>query len=242
MLNYWILTSRTLLLFGVAPLLLGCAVAWLGWVWKSESAAFVDNLRQTDARILQFLPGDNDWVIDVEYMDEEGRKYPAKFHVANGEEPELRAVGKISVVYDSRDPRKAETGHIVSANNELLFDTAIVACGVLLLVGGLFTILRRARQVAAIGKLFRQGPLVSTEVRDQALAPGKQEGRFTYAFRGPNGRWYEGKSPDLPASRLEEWPVGRALTVAYNPRDPRKNEPDIYGLLERRQRNAEQTA
>jgi hypothetical protein len=87
--------------------------------------------------------------------------------------------------------------------------------------------------MSSIARLFRTGQVVQTEVRDKAMAPGQQLGRFTYAFRGPNGRWYEGKSPELPAEQLAQWPVGRAVLTAYDPLDPKISEPDVFGVLQK---------
>jgi hypothetical protein len=242
MLNYWILNVRDLVLFCVLPVMAGAGVGWLGWVWQSDSTAFVENLLTAEGRIQRFEPGEASIQMHVQYVDVNGVPYTQRFPVNEGEMARLRPIGTVSLVYDRRDPRRAELGHVVSANNEMLFDWTVLATGVLLILAGLGYLGIRARQILGISRLFREGQIVLTEVRDFALAPGGAVGRFTYAFRGPNGRWYEGKSPELPAQQLAAWPVGRSLLAAYNPRDPRRSVADVFGVAEGRRRELPQTA
>ncbi|MFN0105667.1 MAG: hypothetical protein ACKV2U_26720 [Bryobacteraceae bacterium] len=242
MINYWVLASRRLLLLGLLPLLAGTIVGWRGWALKRNAAAFVENLRQAEGRVLQIAPGPDGALVDVEYLNEAGERFKKRFRVDGRHEAELRAVGKISMVYDVRDPRVAELGHVVSANAEMTLYLGMTAAGVLLGLGGLLVIGKHAKLVTGTASLFRNGQLVQTEVRDSTLAPGGKTGRFTYAFRGPNGRWNDGKSPEMSAARLAEWPVGRPLVAAYDATDPRRSEPDIFGVVERGRRNAVQPA
>jgi hypothetical protein len=63
------------------------------------------------------------------------------------------------------------------------------------------------------------------------MAPGRRVGRFAYAFRGPDGRWYEGKSLEMSEAELKNWPAGRPIRVVYDRKNPRRTEPDIFGLI-----------
>jgi hypothetical protein len=241
-LNYWILGMRRLLLLGFLPLLVGSVVALQGWMWSRDASAFVENLRQTEGRVLRMAPGDHELLVDAEYFTETGVRYAKQFKVDSRLEVELKAVGKISLVYDRRYPQVVELGHVVSANNERLMYSAMAGTGLLLCLIGMIVIGKRAKETAETLSLFRSGTLVQTEVRDSALAPGLDTGRFTYAFRGPNGRWYDGKSPELPATALKQWTVGRRLLVAYDPINPRRSEADVFGVIEAKRRDAMQTA
>lgn len=234
MIHYWMLIRQSLLFLGALPIIAGSLIAWMGLQYLSESATFVENLHQAEAQVLRFTPGSEKMSMDVQYEDLAGVRHTARFEVDESDAPNLRAIGKVSVVFDRRYPERAEMGHIVSANNEKAFDTAVAVCGGLMMIFGLGYIIRRTRQVGAIRRLFKTGQVVQTEVRDKALAPGQQIGRFTYAFRGPNGRWYEGKSPEMPAVQLAEWPVGRAVLAAYDPMDPKRSEADVFGVLQKR--------
>jgi hypothetical protein len=231
MINYWMLMKQPLLLMGALPIVAGALISWVGIGFLAQSAAFVENLQQTEARVLRFTPGDPKMLMDVEFEDSAGVRHAARFEVDESDAPNLRAIGKVSVVFDRRNPQTAEMGHILSANNEKFFDMGVAGFGALLTLFGLGYIAARARRVLAVKRLFQSGQLVQTEVRDRAMAPGSSVGRFTYAFRGPNGRWYEGKSPELSAEQLAEWPVGRAVVAAYDPLDPKISEPDVFGVL-----------
>jgi hypothetical protein len=241
-LNYWILGLKRLLLLGVLPLLAGSLVAVQGWMWSQEASVFVENLRETEGRVLRTTPDGNDFLVYAEYFTEDGVRYEKDFKVDSRLEVEMRAAGKISLIYDRRFPQVVELGHVVSANNERLLFVGMAVTGLLLCLGGMVVLGMRARETAATLSLFRSGMLVQTEVRDSVLAPGQDTGRFTYAFRGPNGRWFDGKSPELPAAAMKEWPVGRRVVVAYDPIDPRQSEVDVFGVIEAKRRDGLLTA
>ena len=242
MLNYWMLASRRLLLFGLFPILVGSIAGLQGWLWNQDAAAFAENLRTVDGRVLRITPDGDDLLLDVEYQTEAGVRHKQQIKVASRLESGLRTVGKVSLIYDLRYPQLAELGDVVSAHNEKRLYVGITAAGGLLCLAGGFFLGHRARQTARILTLFKSGTLVQTEVRDSALAPGSQTGRFTYAFRGPNARWYEGKSPEMNASQLREWPVGKRILAAYDPANPRSNEADIFGIVDEKRRGAVLTA
>lgn len=231
MINYWKLAQAKLLLLGALPIVAGGAIGWYGWERKQAVAAFVENLRDVEGRVLRMESRDGGAVAEFEYLNEDGVPFVKTFAVDTRQERELQAIGKANIVYDVRDPRVAELGHVVNSNTELLVYWAITAAGGLLVFFGLGVIAVHARRSAATLALFRNGQLVATEVRDSALAPGGKAGRFTYAFRGPNGRWYEGKSPELAAARLAAWPVGTPLLVAYDPVHPDQSDVDIFGVV-----------
>lgn len=238
MFSYWILTGRRLLLWGLLPIVAGICAGWSGWRWRADSAAFVENLRTVDGRITRFTPQPGELLLDVEYWDEAGIRYSRSFPVERRMESNLRTVGKISIIYDRRNPHRVEVGNIVTAHYETLLAGSVLCLGALLFLGGLGFLGYRGRQLAAISGLFRRGQVVQTEVRDNTLAPGKRVGCFTYAFRGPNGRWFEGRSPELPENLLRQWPAGQPLYAAYDAADPRRNEADIFGLIAGKRKNA----
>lgn len=234
MFNYWRLAGRRLLLLGFLPLVAGVLLSGFGWQRKSALSAFVENIRQTDGRVLRIEPDGKALSVHVEYLDVDGVRYEKSFPIDSRDEQTLRAIGKVSLVHDHRDPLQARLGHIVSVNNSLLLFWGVAAAGALLAFAGLAYFAVQAARTLRTLRLFRSGAVVLTEVRDNALAPGARVGRFTYAFRGSNGRWFDGQSPELPAAQLAHWPPGRPLTAVYDPADPRVSEPDIYGIASRR--------
>ncbi|MBL8242042.1 MAG: hypothetical protein JNM66_31745 [Bryobacterales bacterium] len=242
LLNYWMLASRRLLLGGLVPILLGALLGLQGWLLARDASIFVENLRETEGKVINLAPVDGDIRIDVDYLDETGVRFHKQFTVGSQQEPLLRQVGKVSVVYDLRSPQIAELGHIVSANNERLLYWGVAVAGALLFLIGAWVVGREFHAAVACIGLLSNGQITQTEVRDSTLAPGRSAGRFTYAFRGPDGRWYEGKSPELPATQLAAWPVGRRIFVAYDPINPRRTEADVFGVIPANRRDAIQPA
>jgi hypothetical protein len=242
LIKYWMLSGRTLLLFGLLPVLAGSLIGMQGWLWKQDASSFVENLREAEGRVLRIANGQDHLLIDVEYLNDDGVRYERQLKVDSRQAAELRAVGKVSLIYDLRYPQLAEIGHVVSANNARLLYLAMAVAGGLLCLAGFAVLAREAKDSAAKLSLFRIGQLVQTEVRNSALAPGTAAGRFTYAFRGPDGRWYEGRSPQMPARRLAEWAVGRRILVAYDHMNPQRSEADVFGMVNEKRRSAVQAA
>lgn len=239
--NYWLLRSRWLIIHGLLPLLAGVVISVPVWRLHAGTAAFIENMRETDGRLLRVVNGESGLALEVQYFNQAGVAFTKIFPVDERQAREADAVGKVSVIHDQRVPERSELGHIVSENQELLLYRGLLGLCALLGIWGIVALAGAARSVAATGALFRSGQVVQTEVRDSTTAPGRNFGRFTYAFRGPDGRWYEGKSPDLPAARLAEWRPGRPLWIVYDARNPRRSEPDIFGLLSEARRGASQT-
>jgi len=146
--------------------------------------------------------------------------YRGSFKIPSSDESTLRAAGNVNMVYDVRNPMNAQVSTIVGASNEALLAYATLAAGAGAILYGLLRFLREWRRIEAIRKLFAEGALVRTEVREVAIAKGSGVGRFTYAFRGTNGRWFEGKSPEMTTVALGDWPVGRILVSAPNRNRP----------------------
>lgn len=239
MINYWVLGVRRLLVFSLLPLAVGLAIGVAGWIWKQDAGSLLSNLREVDGRVLKMTPVPDGTELEVEFLTEEGLPYKKAIVVDDRQARDADAVGKLSLIHDRRDPATAAVGHVVSAYREWLFYWSLVVLGALLTLWGLAVVARQGRAILRIGRLFHDGQLTQTEIRDSTIAPGGVVGRFTYAFRGPDGRWYEGKSPDLPAAQLAQWPVGKRLTVAYDTRNPRESEPDIFGIVAANRSDAE---
>ena len=239
MINYWVLGVRRLLVFSLLPLAVGMILGVLGWMWKQDAGALLANIREVDGRVVKATQVSGGAELEVEFRTEAGLPYKKTLVVDERQARDADAVGKLSLIHDRRDPATAEVGHVVSAYNAWLFYWSLVGIGAVLVLWGIGVMGRAAKSILRIDGLFREGQLAQTEVRDSTLAPGGEVGRFTYAFRGPDGRWYEGKSPDLPAAQLAQWPVGKRLTVAFDTKNPRESEPDIFGIVETNKRSAE---
>lgn len=230
-LNYWVLVGRGVLLSGFLPILVGTLVGLQGWHWASDAHVFIENLRETEGRVTRIARSNGELQLDVEYLDETGLRYTKQFSVDDKMESEIQQVGKVSMVYDLNSPRNASLGHVVSANNERLLLTSVAAVGVLLCLFGLWIVGRQVFVTMGRIALLNNGRICQTEIRDSVKAPGQRIGRFTYAFRGPDGRWYEGKSADLPLEMLAAWPVGKPIVVAYDALHPRRSEVDLFGVV-----------
>jgi hypothetical protein len=228
--QYWLLSRWYLLSCGAVPVVLGTLMAIAGWMWRESAAAFLENLQQTDGVVVKVRPEGG--LVDVEYQDRAGVVYRKELQVDSRTERQLRAVEKVTLVYDTRTPDDAAIGTVVSAHHQTLYAAALAGLGLLLIGTGAFLAGRRISNLYRKLALFRTGHMVLTEVRDVATSPDEAMGRFTYAFRGPNGRWFEGSSPEIPVALLAEWPVGRKVIAVYDPLEPKRTEADIFGVID----------
>lgn len=234
MIHYWVLARPALLLKVLLPAFAGIALFSLGWYWNREAVAFVENMRATEGRIVEFRSGETGWRIDVEHLDVEGVPYRGTYDIDAKDEPTLRASGRVNMIYDTRNPQKAELGTVVSASNEAVLSWATLGAGVLCVGFGLFSLLRIWYGLRRVERLFLGGTAVRTEVRELTVNRATGRGVFTYAFRGPNGRWFEGKSPEMTAAELGKWPVGTPVSAVYDPANPKVTHPDVFGVMARR--------
>ncbi|MBM3765785.1 MAG: hypothetical protein FJW32_10380 [Acidobacteria bacterium] len=231
MIHYWSLAARAIVIFTGVPIAIGLLLGLQGWYWHREAAAFVDNSRAVVGRIIEFRSENGDVLIDVEQLDEEGVPYRGSYKIPSSDESTLRAAGNVNMVYDVRNPKRAQVSTIVGASNEALLAYATLAMGAGAILYGLVRFLREWRRIETIRRLFAEGALVKTEVREVAIPKGSGVGRFTYAFRGTNGRWFEGKSPEMTTAALGDWPVGRKVIAAFDPGEPKFTQPDVFEVL-----------
>ena len=58
--------------------------------------------------------------------------------------------------------------------------------------------------------------------------------QISYHFNGPDGRWYEGRSPSLPADLLNKFPQGSKVTICFLQNRPEVHCPDLLGFRKKR--------
>ena len=134
--------------------------------------------RSVVGRIIAFRNGDGGVNIEVEHLDEEGVPYRGTYKISGSDEATLRAAGKVNMVYDVRNPKIAQVSTIVGASNEALLAYATLAACISAIVYALWRLLHQWRKIAAIEKLFAQGTLVKTEVREVAVPKGSETGQI----------------------------------------------------------------
>src|SRR5258708_11185952 len=101
---YWKLAGRRLFLVCALPLLVGGFIAIRGWFWFVDVSSFAENARGCEGRILTTETAGGRLNLEVEYPDEEGKLYRAKFHIADSQRERLRSTSVIAMVHDRRYP------------------------------------------------------------------------------------------------------------------------------------------
>lgn len=230
MVHYWRLAASRLLWFSVLPGAISLLVTLQGWLLTSDFGAFLEHAHETEARILRVDGTGGNLRLFLLYADAQGRRIEAVLPATEAASRDWRAAGRVGLLVDSRSPGFAEPGTKRGAANRMLAYRGVLVLGFLLLAGSMWVAINEWRRNRSRLRLFTSGALVETEVRDNVLAPNANHGCISFAYKGPDGRWYDGRSPDLPARMLAEWPKGRDLLVAYDPANPRTCEPDLFGV------------
>lgn len=58
--------------------------------------------------------------------------------------------------------------------------------------------------------------------------------QISYHFNGPDGRWYEGRSPSLSDDLLNKFPQGSKVTICFFQKNPSVHCPDLFGFRKKR--------
>lgn len=236
--DYWKLIAIQALLFAMVPMSVGVAAMLTGWQWNAEATTFVEQLQHLEGQIEDMQLQADGLHVRARYYDADGVEHTKEFVVDESQQTVLQSTGVIGLVYDGKHAKGAEVGNIGTASNERMAAVALLGAGMLGFFGGLGYLGRHMVRIARLMRLFGEGQIVETEVRDQRLKAGGAEGRFSYAFRGPDGRWYEGASQELPERELRKWTKATPVHIVYDPEAPRHNEPDIFRILEKNGRIA----
>ena len=135
------------------------------------------------------------------------------------ENPDLHMIGTIADI--QRDEAPAEYMRITA---------------VLLLLGGVSFLGCLYLRIKKMLNLIANGSAVVAAVSARNNDPMRKvkAEQISYHFNGPDGRWYEGRSPSLPPDVLAKFPSGTKVPICFFPNNPAAHCPDLLGLRKRR--------
>jgi hypothetical protein len=163
------------------------------------------------------------------FQDPAGRQHQGKAGVSAQAWAQAKKGDALAIEYAGNDPAVSRPagsaapawGWPILAGMGVLF----ASIGVGLVAYTVYWSGRRTRLVrdgvAALG-------VVGEVVEDNSAVKVAGKYRLTYQFTDGQGTTWEGRGPPQPWSLAARWDPGETILVLYDPRNPRRNEADVF--------------
>jgi hypothetical protein len=217
---------------GLISLGIGLAI----WRWEQN---FQEHAVRAEARVTRKETGrvpkgkngsEKAWYLVYTFRDGAGREQEGKIGASPEDWTRAKPGDTLAIEYDSTDPTSSRR-----AGTE-----AHAGWGLLILggIGGLFSLVGVSLATIAWVKsgqrtrLVRFGTpalgVVGDVIENDSALKAAGTYRLTYRFTDANGQTWEGRGPPQPWSLAARWDPGETILVLYDPRNPRRNEPDVW--------------
>lgn len=229
--GYWSLSIRNHWPKLLLPALVGLVLVVLGIGWTQVSDPLAEDSEIARATVINQEYKNGELLVEYRYETHDGSWLPGRDKLDGSLAETVFKAKVFEVIYDPKHPAT----HRILAKSDVQATRFLkwglfLGGGLLLLVAAFFAV-QILQENLKRGRLLQDGREAKSEVREWKTAgPHASKGQFTYAYQGPDGRWFEGTSIMLPMSMLAKFPVGRTLRVAFDPMQPKQSEPDIFGL------------
>jgi hypothetical protein len=229
--GYWQLSLRLLMFGFLVPMSIGITLLLAGYFLTRNSSDLEEHGDVVRARVRQQDAHKDGLWVQFEYLDEQGKLQKGTAILRGSTASAVQTSGYIEIRYDRRRPEIYD----IATNGSQSFDRSVrigvLVAGILFVTLALVLVAFRAVRIFRIYRLLKNGFVVNcgvrVHVREDKTKPATQ---FTYAYQGPNGRWYEGISPVLPPNYLDRFPVGQPIRVVFDRDTPRRSEVDVFGI------------
>jgi hypothetical protein len=224
---------------GLGCVLVGLVLIVLGlsiWRWEQR---FQSNAAQAVATITGKEKGsvpkgkkgsEPAYFLLFTFPDADGRQHAGKMRASPEDWQRTKPGETLTVEYDRSDP----------ATSRRAGTEAHAGWGLLILggIGALFTLVGISLSAIALvrsgqrTRLVRFGTpalgVVGEVVENDSALKVAGTYRLTYCFPDENGQTWEGCGPPQSWSLAARWDPGETILVLYDPRNPRRNAPDIW--------------
>jgi hypothetical protein len=233
--GYWQLSLRLVFLGFLAPLSIGLTLALTGYFLTRNSADLEIHGDVVRAKIRESESRNGKYWVAFEYLDETLALHRGEALLDGPGAAAARTAGFIEIRYDRRRPELYDIATNGRQSMDRTLRIGLLVFGLLLMAVAIGILARRAFQIFRIVHLLKHGFLLNCTVRthvteDKAIGPTQ----FTYAYQGPNGRWYEGVSPVIPTNWMAKFPVGQSIRIVFDRDEPRRSEVDLFSIRGKR--------
>jgi len=229
--GYWQLSLRLLFVGFLAPISVGVTFLLAGFFLTRNAADLEDHGDVVRARVRQQeVHKDGLWVL-FEYLDEQGKLHQGTSILRGSTAAGVQTAGYIEIRYDRRRPELFDIATNGTQSLDRSIRIGVLLFGIIFVCLGFGLLAFRAFRIFRIYRLLKNGFMVNSAVRVHVReGKTKPATQFTYAYQGPNGRWYEGVSPVVPPNYLDRFPVGQPIRIVFDRQKPKRSEVDIFGV------------
>jgi len=232
--GYWQLSLRLLFVGFLAPISIGATLLLAGFFLTRNASDLEEHGDVVRARVRQQEVHKEGIRVMFEYLDEQGALHKGTSILRGSTAAGVQTSGYIEIRYDRRRPELFDiaTNGTQSLNRSIRI--GVLVSGIVFVCLAFVLLAFRAFQIFRIHRLLKNGFMVNSAVRVHIReGKAKPATQFTYAYQGPNGRWYEGISPVLPTNYLDRFPVGQPIRIVFDREKPKRSEVDIFGVRTR---------
>jgi hypothetical protein len=235
----WLYVHGTFWWGGLGCALIGLVLILIGFsIWRWEQG-FQQHAGRAVAKVTGKEKGtmpkgkngkETAYYLVYTFADAAGGQHEGKIRASHEDWQRAKTGDTLTVEYDSTDPatsRRAGT------------DTH-AGWGLLILggIGGVFAFVGIPLAAIAFVKSGRRARLVrygtpvlgivSAVVENDSALKVQGTYRLVYNFTDENGQPWEGRGPPQPWSLAARWDPGEKILVLYDPRNPGRNEADVF--------------
>jgi Protein of unknown function (DUF3592) len=237
----WLYLRGPLLLIGIVFSITGVAILLtVLYLWNGEQAFEANAARATatvtgkDSRVIPSAkpgkPPTTTYVLNYRFKDPTGQEFTGSVGAGHGDWMHAKNGDTLEIEYDAADPTSSRRpGSGKGSGSALLvvagFGLLFTAVG----IGSLTCLLVRSERRV---RLIRYGVpalgTVNTVAENKSALRFQGSYRVHFQFADQCGDSWEGQGPPQAWSLAGRWNAGDVVLVLYDPKNPRRNEADLF--------------
>ncbi len=222
-------------IFTLAGVVLGLIAAYL---WQREAAFHRQAVRAVatvtgkEQRLESTGKGGkrNVFILKYTFPDAAGRQHEGEARVSQDQWRRANPGDPLDVEYAANNP--GDNRAVGESAEGLWVIWLLLGIGALFGSLGIVFLGYALVQSGRRARLVREGTpalgTVDAVVKDDGAVKVKGNYRLAYHFTDNEGNTWEGRGPSQPWSLAARWNPGETILVLYDPRDPRRNEADVF--------------
>jgi hypothetical protein len=170
-------------------------------------------------------------VLDFTFQDGAGQQHSGNAEVSADTWGRAKSGDDLTIEYDRTNPASTRLAGQVSTMGPIGF-AILGGIGLLFAIVGLVLVacvlVRSGRRVRLIQTGVPAIGVVTGVAEDGGAVKVTGTYRVAYQFADPSGATWPGRGPPQPYSLAFRWNPGDAMLVLYDPRNPNRNEADLF--------------
>jgi hypothetical protein len=237
----WLYLRGALWWMGLGLFAVGTAILLIIFsLWQDEQGFEASSVqveakvtRKETRTVMRGKKGNTPTIIHVlvyTFPDEGGQQHEGKADVSSQTWGHMKKGDRLILEYDRTNPASTRLagratpvrlGLLATGGIGLLFATFGIVTAACLLI-------RSAQRVRLIQTGMPALGIVEEVIENDSALKLEGTYRVTYRFTDPQGESWEGRGPPQSWSLASRWDKGETILVLYDPRNPSRNEADLF--------------